>query len=286
VSRVEPHASHYGSWGADCVEASFVTGRYFVWTLLGPSQLILVGLLVGVALLLAGWTRAGRGLASVAGIGLLIFGVLPSSAYLASPLERRFPQPHLPSHVTGIILLSGAERVAASATHGVPQLGMHGDRYVTTLRLATSFPEARIVFTGDALTEPGRGPLGTQTAVAAATLAGLGLDGSRVTFESGSNDTCENAANTRALVRPQPGESWVIVTSAGHMPRTIACFRAAGWPDVIAQPADFQAVPGLGNAGAFRIVNNLTLLDLAVHEWLGLAWYRLQGRTQEFFPGP
>jgi len=263
-----------------------VTARYFLWTLLGPSQLILLGLLVGVGLLLAGWLRAGRVVTSAAGLALVILGLLPTAAYLASPLERRFPQPDLPSEVAGIILLAGAERVSASATHGVPQLGMHGDRYVTMLRLATRFPKARIVFTGDALAKPGQGPLGTQTAVAAATLAGLGLDSSRVTFESESNDTCENATNTRALVSPQPGEAWVVVTSAGHMPRTIGCFRAAGWPDVIAQPADFQAVPGLRNAGAFRIVNNLALLDLAVHEWLGLAYYRLQGRTHEFFPGP
>jgi len=263
-----------------------VTGRYLLWAFLSPSQLILIGLLVGVGLLLAGWLRTGRMVASTAGLALVVFGLLPSADYLLAPLERRFPQPDLPSHVTGIVLLSGAERAEASATHGVPQIGKHGDRYVTMLRLATRFPEARIVFTGDALVQPGRGSLGTQSAVAAATLAGLGLDSSRVTFESESNDTCENAANTRALVRPQPGEAWVVVTSAGHMPRTIACFRAAGWPEVIAQPADYQAMPGFRSAGAFRIVGNLALLDLATHEWLGLAYYRLLGRTREFFPAP
>ena len=263
-----------------------MTGRYFLWALLSPSQLILLGLLVGVGLLLAGWSRTGRVVASTAGLGLIAFGLLPTAAYLASPLERRFPQPDLPSHVSGIVLLSGAERVEASATHGVPQLGKHGGRYVTLLRLATRFPDARIVYTGDAPAEPGKGSLGTQTAVAAATLAGLGLDPRRVTFESGSADTCENAANTRTLVRPQPGEAWLVVTSAAHMPRTIACFRAAGWPEVIAQPADYQAIPGFRGAGAFRLVGNLSLFDLAVHEWLGLGYYRLLGRTREFFPAP
>lgn len=263
-----------------------MTVRYLLWTLLSPSQVILLGLLVGVGLLLAGWSRTGRVVASTAGLGLVAFGLLPSADYLLDPLERRFPQPDLPSHVTGIVLLSGAERAEASAMHGVPQLGKHGDRYVTMLRLAERYPEARIVYTGDALAVPGKGPLGTQSAVAAATLAGLGIDSRRVTFESGSNDTCENAANTYALVQPQPGEAWVVVTSAGHMPRTIACFRAAGWPEVIAQPADYQAMPGFNGAGAFRIVGNLELLDLAVHEWLGLAYYRLRGRTHEFLPKP
>jgi uncharacterized SAM-binding protein YcdF (DUF218 family) len=76
------------------------------------------------------------------------------------------------------------------------------------------------------------------------------------------------------------------VTSALHMPRTIACFRAAGWHDILAQPADYQAVPGQWNAGSVQIARNLLLLDAAAHEWLGLAFYRLTGRTAEIYPVP
>ncbi len=38
--------------------------------------------------------------------------------------------------------------------------------------------------------------------------------------------------------------------------------------------------------GSFQIADNLVLLDLAMHEWIGLAYYRLTGRTREFFPAP
>jgi uncharacterized SAM-binding protein YcdF (DUF218 family) len=69
------------------------------------------------------------------------------------------------------------------------------------------------------------------------------------------------------------------------MPRTIACFRAAGW-EVIPQPADYHVVLGGIDAGTFQIADNLALLDIALHEWVGLAYYRLTGRTQEFFPAP
>ena len=113
----------------------------------------------------------------------------------------------------------------------------------------------------------------------------VGVDPARITFEEDSNDTCGNAANTHALLQPTPGEAWVVVTSAMHMPRTIACFRAVGW-DVIPQPADYQVVLGAWNSGSFRMSQNLALLDMALHEWVGLLYYRLTGRTQELFPSP
>ena len=105
-------------------------------------------------------------------------------------------------------------------------------------------------------------------------------------FDEGSRDTCATPANVKRLVRPQPGEKWVVITSAIHMPRTIACFRAAGWGDVIAQPADYRVALGSWDSGSFQVAENLVLLDEATHEWLGLAYYRLTGRTQEFFPAP
>ena len=90
----------------------------------------------------------------------------------------------------------------------------------------------------------------------------------------------------RQLVQPRPGETWVVVTSAMHMPRTVACFRAAGWGDVIPYPTDFKVVLGDWDAGTVQVADNLALLDAALHEWIGLAYYRLTGRTQEWFPAP
>jgi uncharacterized SAM-binding protein YcdF (DUF218 family) len=88
------------------------------------------------------------------------------------------------------------------------------------------------------------------------------------------------------LAAPQPGEVWIVVTSAIHLQRTIACFRAAGWTDIIAQPADYRVTLGSWTTGTLQVVENLAILDDAAHEWLGLAYYRLTGRTQEFFPRP
>jgi uncharacterized SAM-binding protein YcdF (DUF218 family) len=247
--------------------------------------LILAGVLVGALLLAAGRLRAGRWLTITAGMALLVFGLLPTATFLARPLETRFPKPELPDRVDGIVLLSGSERPVASQAYAEPQVGSHGGRYITTLLIAASHPEARIVYTGGPRYEPGKGALETQTAVAAAILSGVGIDPSRVSIEEGSADTCENASNSFRFAGPSAGEAWVVVTSAAHMPRTVACFRAAGW-DIIPYPADYHSDPPGWGVGRIQIGDNLALLDLAVHEWIGLAFYRLSGRTKDLFPGP
>lgn len=260
--------------------------RYVLWHLLSPSQWIVLGLLAGATLLWSGRRSAGRLLVGGAAAALLLFGLLPGATYLARPLEGRFPQPVLPASISGIVLLTGAEVVATSEASGLPQLGSHANRYVAALRLAHRYPAARIVITGEPLLQQDRTGLGSQTAIARAILESVGVDPARIVYEQQSRDTCDNARNTRRLIDPAGDEKWVLVTSAIHMPRAVACFRAAGWYDLIPAPDAYQVAPGLPGPAAFRVVDNLDLLDDAVHEWLGLAYYRLAGRTTELFPAP
>ena len=260
--------------------------RWFLWSLASPSQLLLLCLVVGTVFLDFRRMRIARPLLLTGGAGLILFGLLPTAMYIANPLETRFPQPSLPEHITGIILLAGAERPAASEAYGEPLVGNSGQRYVTTLRLAARYPDARIVFTGGPRQVPGKGPLETQPAVGEKILGSVGLDPSRVTFDEKSSDTCASGYNTYELLKPTQGQTWVVVTTAMHIPRTVACFRAAGWADFIPQPADYQSVLGGWNTGSIQIADNLVLLDMAAHEWLGLAYYRLTGRTKELFPAP
>lgn len=271
-----------------------MTLRWAIWHVASPSQWLLACAIAGALMLLVAGdgrrggalARAGRRLSLAGGLGLLVFGLLPTSHYLANALEARFPSPALPEDVAGIVLLAGSERPAPSEAYREPQLGEAGSRYVAALRLAARYPEARVVFTGDAPAGPDRRPLGSQTDVAAEILGSVGLDRRRVTLETGSRDSCDHPRNVKALVGPAAGEAWLVVTSAMHMPRVIGCFRAAGWPQVIPYPTDYRVVLGGWGVGTFRITDNLALLDTALHEWVGLAYYRLTGRIAEFFPAP
>ena len=113
----------------------------------------------------------------------------------------------------------------------------------------------------------------------------LGLEAGRVIYEERSRNTAENAKFSRDIARPQPGETWLLITSAFHMPRAVGCFRRAGW-NVVPYPVDYMtdgdyqtAPPGSFSAG-------LGSLDGALHEWMGLALYRLSGKTDALFPAP
>jgi uncharacterized SAM-binding protein YcdF (DUF218 family) len=105
-------------------------------------------------------------------------------------------------------------------------------------------------------------------------------------LEDQSRTTAENAAFSRRLVMPKPGERWLLVTSAYHMPRSIGAFRTAGFP-VEAYPVDYRT---MGPADLWipfdSIATGLRRTDLAVHEWIGLLAYWLTGRSSELFPAP
>jgi uncharacterized SAM-binding protein YcdF (DUF218 family) len=58
----------------------------------------------------------------------------------------------------------------------------------------------------------------------------LGIAHDRITTEEQSRSMIETAVFPRLLADPKPGERWLLVTSAFHMSRAIAAFRAAGFP--------------------------------------------------------
>ena len=69
-----------------------------------------------------------------------------------------------------------------------------------------------------------------------------GLDARRILVETRSRNTYENAVYSKELAQPQPGQIWLLVTSANHMPRAVGCFRAVGF-DVIPYPVDYDTGP-------------------------------------------
>jgi uncharacterized SAM-binding protein YcdF (DUF218 family) len=182
-------------------------------------------------------------------------------ALLIKPLEQSFRSPALPEKITGIIVLAGAERVRLSRATGKPHFSEDSERATEFIALARKHPEARYVFTGQ----------GGECDVFRTFLASQGFDAAKVQFEPDSIDTYESAVNTHRLLQPQPGEVWVLLTSASHMPRAYGAFRKAGW-NMAAYPVAYRAIPdGWGSPAP-------DVLDMAIHEWLGMAAYKLTGR--------
>ena len=100
------------------------------------------------------------------------------------------------------------------------------------------------------------------------------------------SNTLENAILSKDLARPQPGERWLLVTSAYHMPRAIGIFRKAGF-DVEPYPVDWRTS---GSGDALRpfptVGDGLRRTDTAVREWVGLLVYWLMGMSSSLFPAP
>ena len=123
----------------------------------------------------------------------------------------------------------------------------------------------------------------SEAADARATFLQIGFDPARVIFEDQSRNTQENVAFSRALAQPQPGESWLLITSARSMPRAVGVFRRAGWP-VIGYPVDYGTPGKTGFVLDFDLTPGVNRVEGALHEWIGLFAYRILGRTDALFP--
>src|SRR5690606_15984914 len=123
-----------------------------------------------------------------------------------------------------------------NTVRGGYELNRSGDRFVETLRLAQRYPEARIIISGGGAVLDGS--LETEATAGRRFFAAFGISADRIEIEEASRTTEENVLGIRELVTPQPDETWLLVTSAFHMPRAVGLFRQSGF-NVVPWPADY-----------------------------------------------
>ena len=256
-----------------------------VAVLLLPSNILIAIGIAGVVFVCTPWRRLGQWLMVISLVLLAFAAFLPVGAVLEHVLESRFP-PWDPSRgpPDGIIILGGAINPALSRAYGATQLNENGERITAIAKLAQQYPNARIVYSGGSGSIFGE-DVEPEARFLPAMLSDLGVPASRVTLEERSRNTHENAVFSEELIKPKPGERWLLVTSAWHMPRSVGCFRRVGFP-VEAYPVDWHASPDPDFRLSSKFGAGLRDFDDAVHEWTGLFVYWLTGRTSAFFPGP
>jgi len=263
----------------------FFSASKIFWLIAEPLSLSILAGLLGILLMFIHFARAGRVLAAGAIIALAIGSATPIGAVLLRPLEDRFPQP--PSDMpapAGIIVLGGAMDTAKSEARGQIFLNADAARMTTGVALARRYPDARLVFSGGSADFPSEGPA---EAISARQLwLSLGVPAERMMFEAKSRNTWENAVFTRDLVKPKTGETWLLVTSAWHMPRAVDVFRRVGFP-IVPYPVAYRT---FGDGRDFQwsapSIDKLFMLDFGVREWIGLLAYRLTSKTDTLFPAP
>jgi uncharacterized SAM-binding protein YcdF (DUF218 family) len=249
-------------------------------TLARPGNLFVVALCLVAAALLAQGRRPGHLVLAACALAALCIAVVPIGSWLLRVLERRFPPVELGSErVDGIVVLGGALESDRIVAHGRLGLGEAGDRILAFAQLAHLHPEAQLYFAGGdrSLGSPALG----DAMPARPFFESLGIDFSRVTLEITASSTHDNAVEAARSGLLQPGETWVLVTSAWHIPRAIGCFRAVGL-DVVPYAVDYRDTPGL----AFDFAGGLGRIELAAREWGALGYYRIRGHTDELLPDP
>lgn len=255
------------------------------WLFFQPLTIIFVFLLLALVLIWTGFRKTGLTVLIAGALVLFISAYTTLGSVLLSPLEDRFAkQSELPQHVDGIVVLGGYMNGDINAGRPGFELNSAADRIVETMRLARLYPDAKIIISGgdgaffeDALPEADS----TRTM-----LADLGFSGGRFIFENKSRNTVENAQFSKALAEPKPGETWLLVTSAYHMPRSIGCFRKAGF-DIVAWPVDYKTPAKQSFSFYLESPNEaLSRFSVAMREWVGLAAYWLTGKTDMLLPQP
>jgi uncharacterized SAM-binding protein YcdF (DUF218 family) len=248
-----------------------------------PVSLCLGILILGLVVLWANRRpRLGKVLATLGTVPLLLLSLPGIAAQFLTPLERRYPALLHPEKIAWegqksgtsakwIVVLGGGHRsdpgLPANSQISAAALG----RVVEGVRLYKSIPGSKLLLSGGAVFDPV-----PEAAVMARIAELLGVKPQDIVLESDSRDTAEEA---EIIAKKIGKERFILVTSAAHMPRSMALFKKRGLQPIPA-PTDFQVreapVPNPGRF--FPHASSLSGVENAWHEYLGLAWAWLRGQ--------
>jgi len=245
-----------------------------------------VGLCLGILILglFCLWAtrrqRLGKMLVTLGTVLLLLFSTSLISSGLLVPLEQRYPALLHPETVSWgpedstspkwIVVLGGGHvsdpRLPANSQISRAAMG----RLVEGVRLHKAVPGSKLLLSGGAVFDPV-----PESEVMAQVAVVLGVKPQDIRLESDSWDTAEEA---KIIAKMIGGERFILVTSAAHMPRSMALFKRRGLQPIPA-PADFLApeTRSFGPSSFFPGVGALGQTQTALHEYLGLAWAWLRG---------
>ncbi|RFC65118.1 YdcF family protein [Fulvimarina endophytica] len=255
------------------------------WFVLQPLVAIILVALAGWLAFALRRRRTAKGLFALSALMLALVSLSPLGLAMTAYLENRFERPAvMPAKVDGIVVLGGSFDTRVARTRGLVELNEAADRATVSMALARDYPDAKVLFSGGVAAAFSDDIPETQSAEQF--YLSLGLDANRLILDGEARDTFENAQRAKALADPRPGETWLLVTSAYHMPRAVGCFRQVGF-DVVPYPVDYRTPAG---ADVWRpstaTTRNLEKVHFAIREYLGLLAYRLAGRTDALIPAP
>ncbi len=96
--------------------------------------------------------------------------------------------------------------------------------------------------------------------------------------EDRSNNTADEAIECWDILKRDHIQKIYLVTHAWHMPRALAAFSKAGF-DVVPAPMGYTTPRPFTLLDLLPTAGGLSRTYIALHEWIGLLWYKLKGAS-------
>ncbi|MFQ5964537.1 MAG: envelope biogenesis factor ElyC [Candidatus Scalinduaceae bacterium] len=146
-------------------------------------------------------------------------------------------------------------------------------RLIEGIRLYRKYPGSKLVLSGG-----GGSKLYTEAEAMADVAKSIGIDKSDIIIESDSRDTRDQAHFIKSIIDKNP---FVLVTSAAHMPRSVALFKNNGMEPIPAPTMHLvRKSMKLTPFSFFPSSSALRKSEIAFHEYLGILWAKLRGQIQ------
>jgi len=240
-----------------------------------PLPLCLLMLISGTLLLwLSKKKRTAKFFITAGTVLLLIFSYGLPSNILLKPLESKYPPIHKvqSKKVKWIVVLGGkvVPDPNVPVTSQVAETSLH--RLLEAIRLHKELPSSKIILTGGSFP-----PEVPASEVMAHLVQVIGLSRSVLVLETESRDTKDQARFVKEIVK---NEKFFLVTSASHMPRSVALFEKLGMSPIPA-PTNHLVMksPNRHFFPPLPSSYNLYKARIAIHEYIGLVWARLRGQA-------
>jgi uncharacterized SAM-binding protein YcdF (DUF218 family) len=211
--------------------------------------------------------------------------IVCGNGWVVHRMVRALEWQHLPPEpvpgADAILVLSGGVH-AARPPRPTVEVSEAGDRVLYGAELFRRGRAPQIICTGNIATGGvGRRP---EAEDMADLLEMVGVPRASIVLETEAQNTHEHAVNLCPMFADRQIRRVLLVTSAIHMPRSLAVFqRSCPSVEYIAAPTDFRAtqpiaIPWYRNAVALLPTpHNLVDFSDATHEYIGMLYYRIRG---------
>lgn len=245
--------------------------------LISPLGLSLLLWLAGLLLSWRGWRAWGRGFRVAGCLLLIVLGSPLVGEHLLYALESEYPLTLVADSPSAeaIVVLGGVTQPPITPRLSI-EVNEGFDRLLHGMRLWRAGKAPLLVFSGGTIPYL-TGSQMTEAATLCSLALEYGVDRQATLLEEVSRNTYENAVFTSELLRERGLHRILLVTSASHMPRSVAVFRKQGL-EVIPSPTDVQVVPRpFTPLQLLPGMEALAYSTTAIKEWVGMWTYWLRG---------